>query len=83
VRTLLPTPVCPRKVTVVVDVGEIIFVKNAPNSCKPESRPPEKLVAWFEETAKHKPLQIIPPKPDYFRCSVFSEETESAWRTSQ
>ena len=50
---------------------------------KPESRPPEKLVAWFEETAKHKPLQIIPPKPDYFRCSVFSEETESAWRTSQ
>ena len=50
---------------------------------KPESRPPEKLIAWFEETTKHKPLQIIPPKPDYFHCSVFSEETESAWRTRQ
>jgi hypothetical protein len=50
---------------------------------KPKSRPPEKLVAWLVEATKHKPLQIVPPKPDSFHCSVFSEDTESAWRTSQ
>ena len=48
-----------------------------------ESRRPKELVDWFEETTKRKPLQIIPPKPDYFPCSVFSEETESTWRTRQ
>ena len=48
---------------------------------QPKSRPPAKLVAWLEEATKHKPLQIIPPKP--FRCSIFSEDTESAWRTNQ
>ena len=45
------------------------------------SRPPKELVAWLEEATKHKPLQIIPPKP--FRCSVLSENTESDWRTSK
>jgi hypothetical protein len=50
---------------------------------KPQSRPPEKLVAWLEEATKQKPLQIIPPKPDSFRCALFSEDTESAWRTNK